>query len=131
MEVLLQLIFEFFLEFVLQIGIELIAEVGFHKLAEVPWARRTINAGLAVIFYLALGLALGAFTLIIFPHSFIRGSRFHGISLIVTPTLAGLTMAGVGWLRARKGESKIRLDSFAYGFIFAFGMALMRFWFTT
>src|SRR5205823_184259 len=123
--------FEFFLEFILQIVIEVLFELGIHKLSLAPWAHRTINATLAVLMYFGLGVIVGSFSILIFPHSFIRSSRLHGISLIVTPTLAGLTMFGIGWLRARQGSPRIRLDTFAYGFIFAFGMCLVRFLFTT
>jgi hypothetical protein len=56
--------------------------------------------------------------------------KFHGISLIITPVLAGLTMWGVGRIRRRRGEAVMRLDTFGYGFIFAFGMALIRYLFT-
>jgi hypothetical protein len=39
-------------------------------------------------------------------------------------------MAGFGWLLERSGKRRLRLDSFVYGFIFAFPMALVRFYFT-
>lgn len=51
-------------------------------------------------------------------------------SLLITPLLAGLSMSGIGVLRERKGKTIIRLDSFSFGFIFAFGMALVRFMYT-
>ena len=131
MELLLQIFFEFFVEFVLQIVLEVLLEVGLHKLSGTSWAHKTINATLAVFMYFALGFLVGWFSILVFPRSFIRASRLHGISLIITPTLAGLTMSGIGWLRARQGSSRIRLDTFAFGFIFAFGMSLVRFLFTT
>ena len=131
MELFLQIFFEFFVEFVLQIVLEVLLEVGLHKLSVTSWARKTINATLAVLMYFALGFLVGWFSILVFPRSFIRASRLHGISLIITPTLAGLTMSGIGWLRARQGSSRIRLDTFAFGFIFAFGMSLVRFLFTT
>ena len=131
MELFLQIFFEFFVEFVLQIALEVLLEVGLHKLSVTSWAYKTINATLAVFMYFALGFLVGWFSIMVFPRSFIRASSLHGISLIITPTLAGLTMAGIGWLRTRQGSSRIRLDSFAFGFIFAFGMSLLRFLFTT
>jgi hypothetical protein len=131
MELLLQILVEFFLEFVLQIVVEVLFEVGIHRLSLAPWAHKTINATLAALMYFGSGVIVGWFSIVVFPNSFIRGSRLHGISLIITPTLAGLTMSGIGWLRARQGGSRIRLDTFAYGFIFALGMALVRFLFTT
>jgi|SoiMethySBSTD1v2_1073268.scaffolds.fasta_scaffold473575_1 hypothetical protein len=131
MELILQIILEFFLEFVVQIVGEVFLEIGFQKLSAAPWARKALNATLAVLMYFGLGLIIGGFSILIFPHSFIRSSRLHGISLIITPLLAGLTMSGIGWWRERHGKPVIRLDTFAYGFIFAFGVALVRFLFTT
>ena len=129
MELLLQIIFEFFLEFIVQIIGEVFLEVVVRKLSPVPWDHKALNAILAVIMYLGLGVIIGWLSILIFPHSFIRSSRLHGISLIIMPLLAGLTMSGIGWLRERQGQPVIRLDTFAYGFIFAFGMALVRFLF--
>jgi membrane protease YdiL (CAAX protease family) len=59
-----------------------------------------------------------------------RGINLHGIGLLISPLLAGLVMSLIGSLRRRRGMSVIRLDSFGYGFIFAFGMGLIRFLFT-
>jgi len=131
MELFLQILFEFFIEFVLQIVLEVLLEVGLHKLSVTSWERKAINATFAVLTYFALGFLVGCFSIVVFPRSFIRTSRLHGISLIITPTLAGLVMWGIGWLRARQGSSRIRLDTFAFGFIFALGMSLVRFLFTT
>ena len=131
MELILQIILEFFLEFVVQIIGEIFFEVAFQKSSGGPWARKALSATLAVLMYFGLGLIIGWLSILIFPHSFIRSSRLHGISLIITPLLAGLTMSGIGWIRQRQGKLVMRLDTFAYGFIFAFGMALVRFLFTT
>jgi len=131
MELFLQILFEFFIEFVLQVVLEVLLEVGLHKLSVTSWERKTIKATFAVLTYFALGFLVGWFSILVFPRSFIRASRLHGISLLITPLLAGLTMACVGWIRRRRGKLVIQLDSFAYGFLFAFGMALVRFLFTT
>ena len=131
MELLLNIIFEFFLEFVLQIVGEIFVEVGLQKFSGAAWAHENFNATLAVLMYFGLGVITGWLSMKIFPHSFVRSSRLHGISLLITPLLAGFTMACVGWIRRRQGKLVIKLDSFAYGFLFAFGMALVRFLFTT
>lgn len=131
MELLLQIIFEFLLEFILQITGELFFEVAFRKVSAKRWEHEDFSATISVLMYFGLGLITGWLSILIFPHSFIRSSRLHGISLIITPLLAGLTMSGIGWVRQWQGKLVIRLDTFAYGFIFAFGMALVRFLFTT
>jgi hypothetical protein len=126
----LGIIFQFFLEFLLQIIGEVLIEAAFQKFSSAPLTRR-LSTFVALVMYLALGILTGWFSIMIFPHSFIRGSNLHGISLIITPLLAGLAMSGIGWIRQRQGKQRIRLDTFGYAFIFAFGMALIRFLFTT
>ena len=130
MEILLELVLQLFLELGLQLVFELLIEAVFRVFQKVPWEHRTLTLVGAVIMYLVLGLTTGFLSLLIFPESFIRSARFHGISLIVTPLLAGLAMSGIGWLRRRQGKPVLRLDTFGYGFVFAFGMALVRFLFT-
>jgi hypothetical protein len=40
-------------------------------------------------------------------------------------------MAGLGWLWEKKGQQRLPIDSFAYGFIFALPMAIVRFLYTS
>ena len=122
---------EFLFELIVQLFCEVIVEASFHKLSGIPWARRALNTALALVLYFGLGVITGWVSTLIFPQSFIRSSKLHGISLLITPLLAGLVMWGIGWLRRRQGRPVLRLDTFGYGFIFAFGMALARFLFTT
>jgi hypothetical protein len=131
MEILFEIIFQFIFEIILQIIGEVLVETVFQRFWSIPWARKTIGVVLSLMLYLGLGVLTGWFSTLIFPHSFIRSSRLHGISLLITPTLAGLAMSGVGWIRRQQGKPVLRLDTFGYGFVFAFGMALIRFLFTT
>ena len=128
---LLEIILEFFLEFILQIVAEGLIEEIFQRFSGIAWARTTLNTIVAVLMYFGLGLITGWLSILIFPHSFIRSSRLHGINLLITPLLAGLTMSGIGWARQRQGKPVMRLDTFGYGFVFAFAMATIRFLFTT
>jgi hypothetical protein len=130
MGLLLKIVLQLFLEFILQIVGEVIVEAIVQGLSRLTWVRKTLNALLALVIYFGLGIIAGWVSILIFPNSFIRASTIHGISLLITPTLAGLTMAGIGWMRRQKGKSVIRLESFAYGFVFAFAMALIRLLFT-
>jgi hypothetical protein len=49
--------------------------------------------------------------------------------LVLTPLLAGGIMAVLGAWRARRGQTVLRIDRFAYGYLFALGLAVVRFWF--
>ena len=126
MEFLLQI----FLEFLLQIIGEVLIDVVLHATSRFTWVRETLNAFLTAVMYFGLGLLVGFLSVSFFPEAFIRSSTLHGISLLITPVLAGFTMAAIGWIRVRRGNLLIRLESFSYGFIFAFAMALIRLLFT-
>jgi hypothetical protein len=131
MEFLAEFILQFIFEFLLQIAGELLIELGLRSLGEPFVNREERNPVLAAIGYCLIGAILGGLSLILFPNSFVRSERFHGVNLIITPVLAGLVMAAIGRFRERHGKTVIRLDSFVYGFLFAFAMALVRFYFTT
>src|SRR5262245_36005227 len=120
---MIELLLEIFLEFVLQIVGEVFFDVTIHVLSRAPRVRESLNIFLTLIMYFGVGLFTGFLSLWIFPEAFIRSHSVHGISLLITPTLAGFTMSAIGWLRKRQGKFVIRLETFSCGFIFAFGMA--------
>jgi uncharacterized membrane protein len=119
-----------FLEALLELTGWVLVELGFRSLRETTVDREDRNPVLAGIGYALLGSILGGLSLLIFPHAFARSENLHGISLLISPVLAGLAMAGFGWLLERSGKRRLRIDSFLYGFIFAMPMALVRFYFT-
>src|SRR5260370_38292122 len=101
LNIIFKIIFEFFIEFVLQIVGEVFVEVALQRFSGVAWARKSFDATRAVLMYCGLGVITGWLSIMIFPHSFIRSSRLHGISLLITPLLARSTMAVVGVTRLR------------------------------
>jgi hypothetical protein len=131
MEVIFEFLFQLLLEFILQIFGELLVELGLRSLAEPFREREERHPLLTFVGYALLGLTVGGLSLLVFPNSFVRSASLHGISLLIMPTLAGLLMSGMGWLRNRQGQRLVKLDTFSYGFIFALGMASVRFLFTT
>lgn len=95
----------------------------FRKLfAKSPAAKQA----LAIPGYLLLGVLFGFLSLLLFPHPLMHPTRFHGISLLISPILAGLFMSFMGWEIRRHGKKSVRIESFGYGFLFAFGMAIIR-----
>lgn len=125
MEILADLILQFIGEIVLQAVFELLAEWGFHSVAA-PF-RRPRNPVLAAIGFTLWGLAAGAISVWLFPHSPIRDPLYRRINLFVTPVALGGLMTLVGRIRLGKGQDLVRLDRFGYAFVFAFAMALVRF----
>jgi len=85
------------------------------------------NRFLTTIGFAVVGVAAGFSTLLVFPHRLVQPSRFHGISLLISPLIAGLVMSQVGRAVRRQGLEAVEIESFGYGFIFALGMALIRF----
>jgi hypothetical protein len=85
----------------------------------------------AALGYAFLGAVAGGLSVFVVPHPLVRPSRFHGISVVVSPFVTGLTMASVGLLLRRQGKKITGIESFAYGFSFALGMALVRYFFVS
>ena len=131
----MEFIAELLLGFILEVLIPLVCEFSLEAmgrcLGEPFVARERRNPIVAGLGYLFIGVALGGASLLIFPRSFVRSERFHGISLLITPVVSGLVMAAIGRWREQQGKTLLRLDSFVYGFLFALAMALVRFVYTS
>lgn len=130
LEFLFEFIFQVVFEFLLQIFGELLVELGLRSVTEPFSSREGRSPLLAGAGYALLGLIAGGLSLLFFPRALLRSTSLHGISLLITPLLAGGAMSLVGAWRRRRGERLLRLDSFGYAFVFAFAMALVRLLFT-
>ncbi len=120
----MEFIVELLLEFVLQIVGEALFELGLHSVAE-PF-RREPNPWLAALGYALFGAAFGGISLWLLPHHMVTHPLWRWVNLIVTPLAAGLCMAQLGAWRARRGQAVFRIDSFAYGYLFALSLAMVR-----
>ncbi|NNE67465.1 MAG: hypothetical protein HKN33_12940 [Pyrinomonadaceae bacterium] len=124
---MIEFLFAIFLEFILELFFVVLVDVSIHG----PGGSiRNFFAKSAVIEatgYILIGLMLGGVSVLVFPDSFIGHQDLRLLNLIITPVLAGLVMMSIGALRTRKGQDLIRLDSFLYGALFAFSIAIVRF----
>ena len=127
---MLEAIVEIIFEFLLQLIFEVAAELGLHTARDLARGGGEMPLWIALIGYPFLGAALGFISLFIYPYRLVPHAPVPGVSLVVAPVLAGLSMWGIGWLRRRKQGPVIRLNRFSYGFIFALAMSIVRFWFT-
>ena len=120
-------IFQFLGELLLQMVFEAIAELFGHAVKE-PFRRpRPIRPWLAAIGYLIFGAAAGGLTVWLLPELFIKAEWLRVANLLLTPLAAGLIMEAIGSWRERREKEVLRLESFAYGFCFAFSMAVVRY----
>ena len=126
----MSILLEILLEFVLPLFAELLAELALHQLSSIPGAQKVGRVILTAIMYAGVGLAAGILSLFIFPEALARSSTLPGISVVITPLLGGLLMSYIAWLRVRTWDWTIRIEAFAYGYIFALVMTLLRFYFT-
>ena len=93
-----------------------------------PFKRRDrahpILAGIGV---LLLGGLLGLFVSLIFPARLITFGHISGASLVLSPVLNAFAMEYYGRWRESRGKSRSFLLTFWGGFLFALGMASVRF----
>lgn len=129
MELILEVILQFVGELLLQIIGEALFELGLHSIAEAIKRPLTGNAWLASLGYVLMGSIAGGISLLIFPASIIHSAAIRWVNLLLTPIFAGMAMVAIGSWRARRGQELVRINRFAYGFLFALSMALIRhFW---
>jgi hypothetical protein len=118
----LQFLFEIFAQAIF----ELVAELGVRCISE-PFRRPEPSSPImAAIGYLIYGAVAGGLSLLL-PKMFAVPSPLRLANLIITPIACGYVMALVGRFRERRGDQPIRLDTFAYGYLFAVSMAAVRF----
>ena len=118
---------EFFLEALFEYLIVALGDLLSRALGEVFTTSKIQDPALAAGGYALFGLILGGLSLLLFPHHLLHPSRFHGISLLVSPAIVGLMMSRTGEILRRWDKKVTQLEDFGYGFVFAFGIALVRF----
>jgi hypothetical protein len=127
MEDLLGFILELLFEALFEIVLSAIVAGVYRSLRHFWITARRGNPIAAAVLLVIVGLALGFLSVLIFPHPLVHPSKVHGISLLISPLLAGLAMAAVGRGVRRRGRAPVRIESFGFGFAFAFAVALIRY----
>jgi hypothetical protein len=124
---LLEILLEIFFEAAFEFAAEVIGALIWRGLAAAFDTTEFKNPLAAAAGYLFLGGVTGGLSLLLFPHPLVHRSRVPGLSVFVSPILAGLGMSLVGSALRQQNKKPMQIESFAYGFAFAFGMALVRF----
>jgi hypothetical protein len=105
---------------------ELLLELGFHSAGE-SFTRRSRSHPVVTGFGISvMGGVAGLITSLIVPTR-ILPSPVPGISLLLSPILAGVVMHSYGQWRNRRGGDHSYVATFWGGAIFALNMAVVRF----
>jgi hypothetical protein len=126
----LEMFLEIFFEAAFEFAAEFFGAFIWRGVAAVFDTSEFKNPLLACIGYVFLGGVAGGLSLPFFPHPMVHPSRVPGLSVVISPVLAGLGMSMVGTALRKRNKKAMQIESFGYGFAFAFGMALVRFLFT-
>jgi len=127
---LLEILAEIFFEAAFEFVVESLGSLVLRGVAMVFETSEFKNPLQACIGYAFFGGIAGGLSLLFFPHRLVHPSRVPGLSVIISPVLAGLGMSLVGSTLRKRNKKAMQIESFSYGFAFAFGMAIIRFLFT-
>jgi len=127
---LLEILVEIFFEAAFEFVVESFGSLVLRGVAMVFETSEFKNPLQACIGYAFFGGVAGGLSLLFFPHPLVHPSRVPGLSVIISPVLAGLGMSLVGSTLRKRNKKAMQIESFSYGFAFAFGMAIIRLLFT-
>lgn len=119
MEDLLGFIFELLFEALFEIVLSAIVAGVYRSVRHFRVTARRGNPIVAAVLLVIVGLVLGFLSVLIFPHPLVHPSKVHGISLLISPLVAGIAMAAVGRGVRRRGRAPVQIESFGFGFAFA------------
>ena len=125
----LELLLEIFFEAAFEFAADFLGALILRGIAEIFDTSEFKNPLMACIGYVFLGEVGGGLSLLFFPHPLVHPSKVPGLSVVISPILAGFGMSLVGSTLRKRNKKVIQIESFGYGFAFALGMALVRFFF--
>lgn len=112
---------QFLTELLLQLFIEVLADALWRKFPE-P-VRHVVKA----ILFVGLSALLAWVSTVIAPKSLITTLELRIIYLVVAPVIVGVAMAWIGRWLVKHEKPRSTLETFGFGWLFAFSFALTRF----
>ena len=123
MEILIELIGQTLLYFTAEVCTASIARnLSKNKAPE----KSKVSSISAAVIYATIGYFSGLSSLLIFPNHLITNPNLRSASIILIPVLLGLVMRQIGISLKKRCKDVVRLDSFPYGFLFAFTFGIAR-----
>jgi len=113
---------EFIAELVIQVVVELLARV-----STAPFRPRTSPPFLIALGYGFLGALLGVISSAIWPQSAATPTGLRLTVVLVIPIIVGLAFAAIGSWRQSRHHEPAQLERFVNDWLFAFALALVRF----
>jgi hypothetical protein len=114
-------------EVFLQLLGELLIQLGVSSFSEPFREQRRAHPIMAGVGVLLLGALVGGLTLFVYSTRIFRPGPIRGASLLLSPLVTGALMDVYGDWVERRGGFRSYLATFWGGALFAFGMALVRF----
>src|SRR5580704_5144748 len=106
---LLEFLLEVFLEAAFEFAAESLGALLLRGVSAVFDTSEFKNPVLAAIGYVFLGGVAGGLSLLVFPHPLVHRSRIPGLSVFVSPILAGLGMSLVGSVLRQRNRKPIQI----------------------
>lgn len=127
MEIIFELLFEAFGEILLQMLFEALAEVGIHVVSGRVAHAQSRSKWRLMLGYPLLGAIAGGLSLLVFSHSLAHSHAGRLATLLLAPMCAAASTVAIGHWRARRGQDTVNMDRLAYAYLFALGMAAVRY----
>jgi hypothetical protein len=127
-EIIFDIIFGLLQELVANLLFQFLLELGLRSLVEPFRKNDQRHPVIALLGCILLGTGAGFLTTAIFPNQFVHTKHLQGYSLLFVPLLCGASMSGLRRIRERQGKQVVFMDSFVYGYTFAFFMTLVRYY---
>jgi hypothetical protein len=128
LELIFGFIFELLFEAVIEILSELAIDFGLVSIKHSLRKEKKANPVFAYTGIVLIGALVGVAASFILPGRIVTNPPIKGLSLILSPLLAGIMMYVFGNWRRENGHETSRLSTFWGGALFAFSFALVR-WF--
>lgn len=118
----MEIVFEFIITFVL----ELFFDVGLRNISDSVALKEDSNKAISFIGYTFLAIFSALISMMLFPKHMIAIPELRILNICLTPVIAGTVMSLIGKRAKAKDKTIIKLDTFFYGWLFAFVFSLFR-----